>query len=213
MNWRVVLERVLGALLFVFVLVAAVEAQYEAVRLPDDLKFTLDAVFEASQDGSGVISSGTKDGVHYKIFHHNASGFVEGSKGQNLTVGVSKLGSTVWQLRCDRYPEADSKKCVIIRNGIAFIFNIGRSGPIPWLTTVSGHLGLRAPSLIEVDGITIYSENKMAPDAMERLGLGKKATIRIAPYVNVPEWRVISFDLYGFKEAVELCTWAAKEIQ
>ena len=206
--------RVLGSLISFLLLVATATAQYQPVRIPNDSKFTQNVVFEESRgEAEDVISSGTKNGIRYKLFHRNASGFVQGSKGQNLPIRPSEYGSDFWHLRCDRYPEADSRKCGIFRYGIAFIINIGKSGSIPWLTTVSGHLGLSAPSLIEVDGVIVYQENKMATDAMEWLSQGKKATVRIAPNADFPEWRVISFDLYGFNEAVDLCSWAVKEIQ
>lgn len=213
MKQRFVRKRVLGALLFVFVLVAAAEAQNEAVRLPDDSKFTSDAVFEVSKDGSEVISSGTKNGVRYRISHRNARGSVEGAKGSDLAVGTFRPGSEIWQLACHRFPKTDSKKCLIARNGIAYIISVGRSGSIPWLTTTNIQLPMSGPASVEVDDVIIYRNNVMAPDAMERLSKGKRATVRIAPDPNVPEWRVIAFDLYGFNEAVELCTWAVKEVQ
>ena len=206
---------VLRSLLWVIILASTVQAQYEPVQIPIDSKFTSEVFFEESKDREGEsTSNGVKNGVRYKLFHHNASGYIQGTKGQVFADGKMELDSNVWHLRCHRYLAADSKTCATLRNGIAFIVNVEkRSGTIPWLTTVSGHMGLSAPSLIEVDGVTVYQENKMATDVMERLSKGKKATVRIAPNVNFPEGRVISFDLHGFNEAIELCNWAVKQIQ
>ena len=202
--------RDLRVVLLLLVQGVIVNAQYSPVQLPADARFTLNAqVEESKEDRLRIITTGDVRGVRYRLNHWNSQGWVEGFKGAKL----ESYPADTWRILCHSYPDPSSKACGIERYGITFMVFSMKSGFREWLTVTNGRLGLTAPSIIEVDGAIIYRDNKMASNAMEELSKGKKALIRIPPDLNVPDERVISFDLYGFNEAVVLCRWAIKQVQ
>ncbi len=200
----------ISILLLVVAHAPIVSAQHQPVQIPSNVFFTSNVQVEESRDDRfKVTTTGDKSGVRYRLMHWNAEGRVEGFKGAKL----ESYSTDTWHIRCHSYPDPSSKHCGVYRNGITLLVYAGKLTSGEWLTATNGGLGLSAPSMIEVDGTVIYRDSKMAANAMDELSKGKKATVRVPPDLNVPVERIITFDLYGFDEAVELCRWAIKQVQ
>ena len=202
---------VLTVLLFIS-LASVADAQLTEASLPDDVKILPDAQIEYTRDTvPRSFVAGNINGVRYTLFHHNARGVVEGAKGN----GTKDNDPNNWSFICQRIGTKGQKSCGFSKKGF-FVQLIGIDRITKhWIGTLiywqdDENRNVTADS-VQVDGVDIYSSKskQFSPDALTLLGSGKLLTLHRG---NDPR-HVITHDLYGFDEALELSGWALKLIQ
>lgn len=198
------------ALRLLFVILIAglpVHAQNDYANFSPEHKFSPDTklFIEKGVGSYEAISRGTKNGVRFGISHSFARGSVEAERGADVRPEALTPRADVWHLFWSRDPSTSVKRCWVVRQGITFIQQSKDDEESSWLTVSSAHLW-DVPSTVEVDGKVIYGGKKLAPDAVQRLRSGKMVTIQMSS----GETKVLTFSMYGFSEATELCDWVLK---
>lgn len=210
------------ALIFlVLVSSIGVVAQSNDAYIPLDVKFSSDSEMVVPKgDSPELFSSGTKNGVRFKISHSKGRGSVESIRGAGLVLENLFTSNDFWHLfwgRASR-PRTDVKTCWTVMERIAFITEIRGDDESLWLRVLPDY----SPETlygVDVDGSVILRERqiplmgiKIPPEALQRLNSGKRVTIRTLAKDNDASGKPISFGLYGFAESIDLCKWVVRQI-